>query len=120
MHQSSTLYVGMDVHKESITVAYVATEHDAEVISLGTFGTRPCDIDTLIRKLPSKAKHLSFVYAADPGGSWLYRYLTKKDDVCWVVAPSLMPKKAGDRVKTDRRDAMQLARLMRSGALTPV
>ena len=58
MHQSSTLYVGMDVHKEAIPVAYVATEHDAEVISLGTFGTRPCDIDTLIRKRPSKAKHL--------------------------------------------------------------
>jgi transposase len=120
MHQSSTLYVGMDVHKESIAVAYVAKDHDAEVISLGTFGTRQCDIDTLIRKLQSKAKHLVFVYEAGPCGYWLYRYLTKKDYVCWVVAPSLMPKKAGDRVKTDRRDAMQLARLMRSGDLTPV
>ena len=58
MHQSSTLYVGMDVHKESIAVAYVAKDHDAEVISLGTFGTRQCDIDTLIRKLQSKAKRL--------------------------------------------------------------
>ena len=120
MHQSSTLYVGMDVHKESIAVAYVAKDHDAEVISLGTFGTRQCDIDTLIRKLQSKAKHLVFVYEAGPCGYWLYRYLTKKDYVCWVVAPSLIPKKAGDRVKTDRRDAMQLARLMRSGDLTPV
>src|SRR5712692_9938822 len=120
MHQSSTLYVGMDVHKESITVAYVAKEHDAEVISLGTFGTRQCDIDTLIRKLQSKAKHLIFVYEAGPCGYWLYRYLAKKDYVCWVVAPSLIPKKAGDRVKTDRRDAIQLARLMRSGDLTPV
>jgi len=110
----------MDGHKESLAVAYVAQDHDAEVISLGTFGTRPCDIDTLIRKLPSKAKHLSFVYAADPCGSWLYRYLTKKDDVCWVVAPSLMPKKAGDRVTTDRRDARQWARRMRSGDLPPV
>ena len=120
MHQSSTLYVGMDVHKESIAVAYVAKDHDAEGISLGTFGTRQCDIDTLIRKLQSKAKHLVFVYEAGPCGYWLSRYLTKKDDVCWVVAPSLLPKKAGDRVKTDRRDAMQLARLMRSGDLTPV
>ena len=120
MHQSSTLYVGMDVHKESITVAYVAKDHEAEVISLGTFGTRQCDIDTLIRKLQSKAQHLVFVYEAGPCGYWLYRYLTKKDYVCWVVAPSLMPKKAGDRVKTDRRDARQLARLMRSGDLTPV
>jgi transposase len=120
MHQSSTLYVGMDVHKESIAVAYVAKDHDAEVISLGTFGTRQCDIDTLMRKLQSKAKHLVFVYEAGPCGSWLYRYLTKKDDVCWVGAPSFIPKKAGDRVKTDRRDAMPLARLMRSGDLTPV
>jgi transposase len=51
---------------------------------------------------------------------WLYRYLTGKGFPCWVVAPSLIPKKAGDRVKTDRRDAAQLARLMRSGDLTPV
>ena len=55
MHQSSTLYVGMDVHKESIAVAYVAQEHDAEVVSLGTIGTRQCDIDQLIRKLQSKS-----------------------------------------------------------------
>ena len=120
MSQSRTLYVGMDVHKESIAVAYVAQEHGAEVVSLGTIGTRQCDIDTLIRKRQSKATHLVFVYEAGPCGSWLSRYLAKKDDVCWVVAPSLMPNKAGDRVKTDRRDAMQLARLMRSGALTPV
>jgi transposase len=120
MHQSRTLYVGMEVHKESIAVAYVAKDHDAEVISLGTFGTRQCDIDTLMRKRQSKATHLVFVYEAGPCGYGLYRYLTKKDYVCWVVAPSLIPKKAGDRVKTDRRDAMQLARLMRSGDLTPV
>jgi hypothetical protein len=82
MHQSSTLYVGMDVHKDSIAVAYVAKDHDAEVISLGTFGTRQCDIDTLVRKLQSKAKHLVFVYEAGPCGYWLYRYLTKKDYVC--------------------------------------
>ena len=120
MHQSSTLYVGMDVHKESIAVAYVAKDHGAEVIALGTLGTRQCDIDTLSRQLQAKAPPLVFVSAAGPCGSWLSRYLTKKDYVCWVVAPSLIPKKAGDRVKTDRRDAMQLARLMRSGDLTPV
>jgi len=60
------------------------------------------------------------VYEAGPCGYWLYRYLTKKDLKCWVVAPSQIPKKAGDRVKTDRRDAMQMARLLRSGDLTPV
>jgi len=120
MNQSSTLYVGMDVHKESIAVAYVAEEHHAEVVYLGAIGTRQCDIDQLIRKMPSNSQHLLFVYEAGPCGYWLYRYLTKKGHVCWVVAPSLIPKKAGDRVKTNRRDAIQLARLMRSGDLTPV
>ena len=56
MHQSSTLYVGMDVHQESIAVAYVAKDHGAEVISLGTIGTRQCDIDQLVRKLQSKSQ----------------------------------------------------------------
>jgi transposase len=120
MNQSSTLSVGMAVHQESIAVAYVAEEHHAEVVYLGTIGTRPCDIDQLIRKMQSKSTHLVFVYEAGPCGYWLYRYLTKKGYVCWVVAPSLIPKKAGDRVKTNRRDAIQVARLMRSGDLTPV
>jgi transposase len=120
MNQSSTLYIGLDVHKESIAVAYSAQEHGAEVTSLGTIGTRPCDTDHLIRKMQSKGKPLVFVYEAGPCGYWLYRYLTQKGHVCWVVAPSLIPKKAGDRVKTDRRDAVQLARLMRSGDLTSV
>ena len=120
MPQSRTLYVGLDVHKESIAVAYVAQDHGAEVISLGTVGTRQCDIDKLLRHLQSKSPQLVFVYEAGPCGYWLYRYLMKKGYVCWVVAPSLIPKKPGDRVKTDRRDARQLARLMRSGDLTPV
>jgi transposase len=120
MSQSSTLFIGMDVHKDSIAVAYVAPDHGAEVISLGSIGTRQCDIDQLIRKMQSKAKHLIFVYEAGPCGYWLYRYLSKKDHDCWVVAPSLIPKKPGDRVKTDRRDAVQLARLARSGDLTTV
>jgi len=120
MSQSSTLFIGMDVHKETIAVAYVAQEHGAEVIYLGTIGTRQCDIDHLVRKMQSKAKHLIFVYEAGPCGSWLYRYLTKKGYDCWVVAPSLIPKKSGDRVKTNRRDAVQLARLARSGDLTLV
>jgi transposase len=120
MSQSSTLFIGMDVHKDSIAVAYVAQDHGAEVTYLGTFGTRQCDIDHLIRKMQSKAKHLIFVYEAGPCGYWLYRYLSKKGYDCWVVAPSLIPKKPGDRVKTDRRDAVQLARLARSGDLTAV
>src|ERR671922_1070484 len=120
MNQSSTLYVGMDVHKDSIAVAYVAEDHPPDVIFLGTIGTRQCDIDQLIRRLQSKSSHLVFVYEAGPCGYWLYRYLTKQGHLCYVVAPSLIPKKPGDRVKSDRRDAVQLARLMRSGDLTAV
>jgi len=120
MAQASTLFVGLDVHKETIAVAYGAEEREAEVVFLGTSGTRQCDIDKLIRKLQAKGKTLPFVYEAGPCGYWLYRYLTKKELKCWVVAPSQIPKKAGDRVKTDRRDAVQLARLLRSGDLAPV
>jgi transposase len=120
MSQFSTLDVGLEVHKASIAVAFVAQEHGAEVISLGTIGTRQADIDQLTRKLQSKATHRVFVYDAGPCGDWLYRDLSKKGYDCGVVAPSLIPKKAGDRVKTDRQDAMPWARLMRSGDLTPV
>jgi transposase len=70
--------------------------------------------------MQAKAQHLVFVYEAGPCGYWLYRYFTKKGYDCWVVAPSLIPQKAGDRVKTDRRDAVQLARLARSGDLTAI
>jgi transposase len=120
MPESTTLDVGMAVHNASIAVAYVASAHDAQVIDLGSIGTRQADIDHLIRHRHAKATHLVFVYEAGPGGSWLYRYLRQKGDVCWVVAPSWIPKKAGDRVKTDRRDAVQWARFRRSGDLTPV
>lgn len=120
MSQSRTLFIGMDVHNETIAVADVAQEHGAEVTALGTIGTRQCAIDPLLRKMPSKAPHLLFVYAAGPWGSWLYRYLRNKGYDCWGGAPSLMPQKAGDRVKTDRREARPLARLARSGALTAV
>ena len=114
MSQSTTLCVGMDVHKDTIAVAYVAQEPGAEGTSLGTIGTRQRDIDTLIRTMPSKAQHLIFIYEAGPCGYWLSRYLQKKGSDCWVVAPSLIPKKAGDRVKTDRRDAVQQCRISRA------
>jgi transposase len=120
MAQSRTLSVGMDVHKESMAVASVAQAHGAEVVSLGTIGTRQCEIEKLLRQLQSKRKPLVFVYEAGPCGSWLSRSLRKKGDGCWGVAPSWMPKKPGDRVQTDRREARQLARLMRAGDLTPV
>ena len=117
MSQSRTLFIGLDVHKETIAVAYVAHDHGAAVTCLGTIGTRQCAVDSLIRKRQSKAQHLLFVYEAGPCGSWLSRSLTNKGYDCWVVAPSLIPQKPGDRVKTDRSDAVQLAR---SGDLTAV
>ena len=120
MRQSRTLYIGMDVHKDTIAVAYVAQDHGAEVTFLGTSGTRPCDIDSLSRQRPSTATQLLCVYEAGPCGDWLYRDLTQKGDDCWVVAPSLIPQKPGDRVNTDRRDAVPLARWARSGDLTVV
>jgi transposase len=120
MPHSSTLDVGLDVHQDSIAVAYVVNDHDAEVIYLGPLGTRQCDIDQLVRQRQAKATHLVFVYEAGPCRYWLYRDLTKQSYDCWVVAPSLIPKKAGDHVNTARRDAVHWARLMRSGDLTPV
>ena len=78
MSQSSTLFIGMDVHKDAIAVAYVAQDHGAAVLYLGSIGTRQCDIDQLIRTMQSKAKHLIFVYEAGPCGYWLYRSLSKK------------------------------------------
>src|SRR5437773_10805949 len=117
---SKTLYVGLDVHKDSIAVAYAPEDRGAEVVSLGAIGTRQCDIDKLIRRLQSKGATLVCVFEAGPCGYWLYRYLTRKGLSCHVVAPSLIPKKPGDRVKTDRRDAITLARSMRSGDLTAV
>jgi len=75
MKHSSTLYIGLDVHKESIAVAYVSDAKDAEVLYLGSIATRQSDIDKLIRQLHSKSAQLVFVYEAGPCGYWLYRYL---------------------------------------------
>lgn len=120
MAQSRTLCIGMDVQKKTIAVASVAQAHRAEETSLDPIGTRPCDIDHLVRTMHARATHLGFVYAAGPWGSWRSRSLSKTGSDCWRVSPSLMPKKAGERVTTDRRDAVQLARLSRSGDLPPV
>src|SRR5947209_11037871 len=120
MRHGSTLYVGLDVPKDSIAVAYATTDGPSDPVHVGAIGTRQCDIDALVRKLQSKSGRLVFVYEAGPCGSWLYHSHTKMALPCVVVAPSLIPRKPGDRVKTDKRDALTLARLARSGDLTPV
>ena len=120
MKQPSPLDVGLDVHQDSIAVASVGQDHGAEVVSLGHSGTRPWDLEQLSRRLPSNSPPLVLVDEAGPWGSWRYRSLTPNGHVCGVVAPSLLPTKPGERVKTNRRDAIKLALLMRSGDLTPV
>ena len=120
MKECSTLFVGMDSHKDFISVAYAPELRTADVIYVGHIGPRTCDIDKLVRRLQSKAKRLVFTYEAGPCGYGLYRHLTRKGYECIVAAPSLVPRKAGNRVKTNRRDAKQLARLLRSGDLTAV
>ena len=99
---SKTLYVGLDVHKDSIAVADAPEDRGADVVPLGAIGTRQCDIDKLIRKLQSKGATLVFVYEAGPCGYWLYRYLTRKGLACHVVAPSLIPD---PRLLMDRRSS---------------
>jgi transposase len=120
MAQSTALFVGLDVHKDSIAVAHAAGGSREPPVFVGAIGPRQADIDQLLRRLQGKTSALTFVYEAGPSGYGLYRYLTAKGLPCQVVAPSLSPKKPGDRVKTDRRDAVELARLLRSGDLTAV
>jgi transposase len=120
MAEPTTLFVGLDVHKESIAVAHASADRASDIVEVGQVGTREADIDKLIRRLHSQASELVVAYEAGPCGYGLYRTLTKKGITCLVVAPSLIPKKPGERVKTDRRDAAQLARLLRAGDLTSV
>src|SRR5262245_28626424 len=120
MKKHATLFVGLDVHKESISVAHVSDDRRAEVTYVGRIGTRLVDVDRLIHRLEQKAERLVVAYEAGPCGYVLHRHLTRRGVVCLVVAPSLIPRKPGDRVKTDRRDAMTLARLLRSGDLESV
>ena len=120
MAQSTPLYVGLDVHKDSIAVAHAQGQSADPPVYLGAIGTRQADVDKLVRRLQAKTPTLVFAYEAGPCGYGLYRDLTGQGFDCHVVAPSLIPKKPGDKVKTDRRDAVELARLLRSGDLTRV
>lgn len=112
-------YIGLDVHKATIAVS-VASGNSDEVRYFGEIANTTEAIDKLIRQLRKDSPTLSFCYEAGPCGYGLYRQLSDLGWSCQVVAPSLIPKKPGDRVKTDRRDSMSLARLHRAGELTPV
>ena len=100
-------FLGLDVHAETIAVAIA--EPDGAVRSLGTIANREESIRKLMKKL-GLPEHLRACYEAGPTGHVLYWQLTQMGVECAVVAPTLVPTKAGDRVKTDRRDALKLAR----------
>jgi transposase len=110
-------FLGLDVHAE--TIAAAVAEPDGEVRSLGTIANREDSIRKFIKKLGS-SEQLRACYEAGATGFILYWQLTQLGVECTVVAPTLVPKKPGDRVKTDRRDALKLARSHRSGDLTAV
>jgi len=110
-------FLGLDVHAETIAVAIA--EPDGSVRSLGTIANRAESIRKLVKKL-GPAERLKACYEAGPTGYVLYWQLAELGVLCEVIAPTLMPAKPGDRVKTDRRDAERLARSHRSGDLTPV
>ena len=114
---SNVRFIGLDVHAETIAVA--VAEPDGEVRSLGVIPNRSESIRKLVKKL-GPAEQLRVCYEAGPTGYVLYWQLTALGVTCEVVAPTLVPVKAGDRVKTDRRDAVKLARSYRAGDLTPV
>lgn len=119
MHQFITI-VGLDTHKDSIEIVTAETAGKQEVRHYGKIGGDMAALDKATRKLQSTGAELHFVYEAGPCGYEIYRHLTKKGFRCAVVAPSMIPRKSGSRIKTDRRDAEALARLYRAGELTPI
>lgn len=112
-------YLGLDVHKETIAAA-IAPQNSSEVRRYGIIGGSLEAVDKLVQKLATENVELRLVYEAGPCGFVLCRHLRSQGFHCEVVAPSLIPKKASDKVKTDRRDADQLARLYRAGELTAI
>ncbi len=114
-----TKYIGLDDHKSTIAVA-IAEAGSSEVRYFGEIPNTPEQIAKTLRKLSISGAKLSVCYEAGPCGYEVYRHLTDQGIDCMVVAPSMIPRKQGDRVKTDRRDSEMLARLHRAGELTAV
>jgi transposase len=120
MRDDSEVYVGLDTSKLKISVAVAAAGRDGEVRFFGDIDSTPEAVERLVRKLEKRYRRLCFAYEAGPTGYGLQRQIVALRHDCAVVAPSLIPKRPGERVKTNRRDALSLARLHRAGELTPV
>jgi transposase len=118
--EKNTIFVGLDVHKNTIDVGLADAGRDSEVRFYGSIGGDLDSLHKVIRKIQSTGATLRVVYEAGPCGYDIYRSLTRRGVECMVVAPSKIPRKSGDRIKNDRRDALNLARLHRAGELTPV
>jgi transposase len=112
--------VGLDTHKARIAVAVAEPGRAGEVRFQGEIANRPDAVRRLIERLANMHGQLRVCYEAGPCGYGLQRQITALGHACTVVAPSLVPRKPGERVKTNRRDAVTLARLHRAGELTPV
>jgi len=112
--------IGLDVHKNSISIGIADEGRDGEVRYFGKIDNSMDQLDKVIRRLVSEGAVLRFAYEAGPCGYGIYRYLTNNDMDCAVVAPSKIPQQNGNRVKNDRRDCLTLARLHRAGELTSV
>jgi transposase len=122
MNNHSILFIGLDTHKESTEVAYSLDSRDESLVHLGKIKTTKQGFEKLVRQLQSKfpGTTLHFVYEAGPCGYWVYRLLTKMGHCCYIVAPSLIPKKPGNRIKTDKCDALMLTELLKLGAINPI
>jgi transposase len=113
-------FIGMDVHKNSIDIAIAQSGRNGKVRHYGHIEGSLSALDKVIKKLAGKGRQLYFVYEAGPCGYQVYRHLTALGYECAVVAPSMVPRQSGNRIKNDRRDALMLARLHRAGELNSV